>query len=399
MRADNPATRKPTSFRERFFHAPDSATWEGDSYRGIHTAKRRGYRRIDVNTLRTLDGVSAAFHWMRPLRHGYYDPKGLLRGDVTVDQLTWAALSRLRPRRAPSYRVRTVQQMFALAASLGVGIELELKNSRWKLEEALALKGAADKLGVWVIVKTLSSNSNARHNLAVFHRVGFTTVVLPRGLRRIPRSWWPVVDHVRGPVIWTGAAPMTAFKAPEPTFLAARWHGGPQDPRGGIIRIHSTVSPCQPGQARAVAEYFAREQGKTSAHYTVDCSTRYADAVVQCVGDHDVSWDCGWNPPGISIEMCEYPGADIGRWGDPQHRQLMKNTVRLTAELCLAYNIRPWYVGWVQLRMGVKGITTHAQVSKAYPRLTDHTDPGSWRRYRFMRAVRAQIKQIRKEAA
>lgn len=186
------------------------------------------------------------------------------------------------------------------------------------------------------------------------------------------------------------------FPAPEPPFTRARWHGDPQDPTGGIIRLHSTVSPCAAGEAKNVAHFFATEDNKTSAHYCVDSSPVYARSVVQCVGDHYTSWDCGWNPPGISVEMCEYPSTNIARWDDAAHRQLERNAVRLVAELCLAYRIRPYFVGRFQLRLGIKGVTTHAEVSKAFPNLTDHTDPGAWRRWRFMHAVRREIRAIKR---
>lgn len=188
------------------------------------------------------------------------------------------------------------------------------------------------------------------------------------------------------------------FKAPQPPMIAARSFGGDQDPRGGIIRLHSTVSPCQPGQARAVAEFFHTETNPTSAHYVVDCGQN--DHTVQCVPDHRRSYDCGWNPPGISIEMCEYPDpSNKKRWDDKPHRQLEANAVALVAQLCLAYDIRPYFVSAAQLKRGIKGVTTHAEVQKAFPSLTTHWDPGAWRRYRFMRAVRAQIKTLTKEAA
>ena len=99
---------------------------------------------------------------------------------------------------------------------------------------------------------------------------------------------------------------------------------------GGILRLHSTVSPCKPGQAKAIARYFASTSRAASAHYVVDCGTN--DHTYQCVPDHRVSWDCGWNPPGISIEMCEYPNQSKRRWDDKAHRQLEANTVELATQ-------------------------------------------------------------------
>jgi hypothetical protein len=61
----------------------------------------------------------------------------------------------------------------------------------------------------------------------------------------------------------------------------------------------------------------------------------------------------------------------------------------------MAYGIRPYYVGAIALRLGVKGITTHAEMSKAF-RASTHWDPGAWRRFRFMRRVRRQVARIKK---
>jgi hypothetical protein len=128
--------------------------------------------------------------------------------------------------------------------------------------------------------------------------------------------------------------------------------------------------------------------------------------VFQCVGDHTVAYHCGYNQDSIGVEMCDNPSmedprtgriiaAPKSRWDDDEHRRLERRTARLVAELCLAYNIRPYYVGRWKLLAGMKGVTTHAAMSKAYKRST-HWDPGAWRRYRFMRRVRRQVARIKK---
>ena len=42
-------------------------------------------------------------------------------------------------------------------------------------------------------------------------------------------------------------------------------------------------------------------------------------------------------------------------------------------------------------------MTTHNNMSLAF-RQSTHWDPGAWRRFRFMRAVRAEIRHIKKGA-
>lgn len=184
---------------------------------------------------------------------------------------------------------------------------------------------------------------------------------------------------------------MTAYAPPAPPMIIARWHGGAQTPR--LIVMHSTVSPCRPGQARATAAYFAGLPGgrKASAHYVVDPAE-----VVQCVGDHTVAYHCGYNQDSIGVELCEYPSWDRTRWDDEPHRQLEIRAARLVAELCLAYGIRPYFVGRLGLLLGRRGVTTHRAMSLAYQR-SGHWDPGAWRRRRFMRRVRRQIARIEEE--
>lgn len=182
------------------------------------------------------------------------------------------------------------------------------------------------------------------------------------------------------------------YPAPVAAYIPARWHGGSQTPR--LIVLHSTVGPTRPGSAEGVARFFASETNKTSAHYVVD-----AGAVVQCVHDHVVAYHCGYNQDSIGVEMCDDPSDKRGRarWDDTDHLRLERRTARLVAELCLAYDIRPYFVGALALKLGVKGITTHAEMSKAFKAST-HWDPGAWRRYRFMRRVRRQIKRIKNGA-
>jgi N-acetylmuramoyl-L-alanine amidase CwlA len=182
---------------------------------------------------------------------------------------------------------------------------------------------------------------------------------------------------------------MTTYAAPNPPFIAARWHGGAQVPKR--IVLHSTVSPCKPGQARAVAQFFAREDNKTSAHYCVD-----PDEVIQCVGDHTVAYHCGYNQDSIGVEMCEYPSlTNIARWLAPNQIRMRRRTQRLVAQLCLAYGIPAHFLTADRLLAGEHGITTHNNMSKAYKAST-HWDPGVWPKRMFMRAVRRRMARIEK---
>jgi N-acetylmuramoyl-L-alanine amidase CwlA len=181
---------------------------------------------------------------------------------------------------------------------------------------------------------------------------------------------------------------MTTYPPPAPPYIPARWHGGTQTPR--LIVMHSTVSPSSSGNARKVAHYFATEDSPTSAHYIVD-----AGEVIQAVHDHTVAYHCGHNQDSIGIEMCDAGTGSLARWRDADHQAVMGRAADLAAQLCLAYDIRPYYVDAAALLRGERGITTHAQMTKAF-RQSTHTDPGAWPRVRFLTSVRARMAELRK---
>lgn len=202
------------------------------------------------------------------------------------------------------------------------------------------------------------------------------------------------------------------YPAPTPPMIHARYFGGAQTP--GLIVMHSTVTPTKGGAARGVANFFATENQKTSAHYTVD-----ATEIFQCVGDHQVAYHCGYNQNSIGIEMCDMPvlgamdhwlvpksqrtGAQPifhgGRitplsWIEPAHRTMLSRTAHLTAQLCLAYGIpvrlldnselADWDTRGKQAKDG--GIVTHAQMSAVFKQ-SDHWDPGAWPAKLFLKRV------------
>lgn len=184
------------------------------------------------------------------------------------------------------------------------------------------------------------------------------------------------------------------FPAPSPTYLgpAAQYSPGGNKPIRRIV-IHSTVGPTRAGSARGIASYFRNTDRYASAHYAVD-----AREVVQCVFDGDVAYHAPPNTHSLGVELCDYPHpSSMKRWEDDDHKAMFKLATRLVAELCLAYDVRPWFVGPIRLRLGWRGVTTHAAVRDAWGQ-TDHWDPGMWPRRAFMREVRAQCKAIRKAA-
>jgi hypothetical protein len=87
-------------------------------------------------------------------------------------------------------------------------VEFEAKGSKrfeygyGGLKTFLRMKKIVDANRANVQVKTISNIPGAKRRLAAAHKAGFTTILLPRGTRRVPKSWWPYIDYVRGPVWW-----------------------------------------------------------------------------------------------------------------------------------------------------------------------------------------------------
>jgi hypothetical protein len=205
-RPDNPPAREPTPLRRRVFHR-DAPTWLADSYRGIARAVASGFRWEDTNYLVTHDGHLVNCHWPRPLLHGWHDPKGLIRRGTPVSSMTLEQVRRLRSRTG-NYRIHTAEEMIARSAAAGLWMEFEIKPpAHVTYEQACSVVDAAEKHRVPLVVKTLTRPGGvhaAIQRLTPFHRAGATTLLLPRGTRRVPRTCWGVVDHVRGRVRWTG---------------------------------------------------------------------------------------------------------------------------------------------------------------------------------------------------
>jgi hypothetical protein len=193
---------------------------------------------------------------------------------------------------------------------------------------------------------------------------------------------------------------VTRYPPPSPPFVGGRnvkiMRDGNGFPLSNLpirrIVLHSTVSACVAGGARAVARYFDTPAAGGSAQYAVD-----PGEVVQIVGDSHVAEHAPPNPGSIGVEMCDMPTTvNANRWNDVEHRAMLKLTARLVAELCLAYDVRPYFVGRLGLKMGRSGVTTHNMVSLAFGQ-SSHWDPGAWPRMAFMREVRRQVRIIRKE--
>lgn len=194
-----PVIKPRKAVRRHFAHFKNPLN---DSYAGLLLADKLGYRWMDLNAHVTADGHLVFIHDGRPLRRGWTDPKGLLDRDTLVWNMTLEEVTRLRHPRAG--KVHTVGWMLKQAVRKGMHIEFEAKNSPQftRPEPWARLKAIQKETGCVIVVKTISNLGDAGGRLEEAHKAGFNTMLLPRGLRRCPKRWWPYITTVRGPVWW-----------------------------------------------------------------------------------------------------------------------------------------------------------------------------------------------------
>lgn len=176
-------------------------------------------------------------------------------------------------------------------------------------------------------------------------------------------------------------------------------HSGEHNHPPQLVVIHSAVMDCRVGAAKLLGEWNRKGTTGGSWHYATDPAE-----TIQCSWDRFVTWAAPPNRTShggvLHIEMADRPVPaptvrgkalqrlrQTWRWRTMAHRKMLARTARLTAELCLAYDLPPVYVGPIGQRLGRKGWTTHAARTIAY-RQSTHWDPGFWPRRRFGRMVR-----------
>ena len=186
---------------------------------------------------------------------------------------------------------------------------------------------------------------------------------------------------------------MAKFNPPSPTFIGpARHRGGRQTPKA--IVLHGTVSSDNAGTARNIALWWKGPTSPmSSAHYVVD-----PREVIQCVGDHTVAYHCGFNTGSIGVEFCDEQQGPANRWNDADSNAILKRAARLVAELALAYDIEVVRPSHAALRKrGPHGIYSHNDSRIAFGRTT-HTDPRDFPWAKFLRMVKAEVKELRAAA-
>lgn len=146
-----------------------------------------------------------------------------------------------------------------------------------------------------------------------------------------------------------------------------------------VVVIHTIEIAERADSAESAARWFARPAAQVSAHYAVD-----ADSVVQCVREQDIAWHArGGNQNSIGIELAGRAAQGAREWDDAYSRAMLRRAATLTAEICGRYAIPLRRIGAPGLVKGLRGITGHADVSRAFGQ-SDHWDPGPafpWQRF------------------
>lgn len=152
------------------------------------------------------------------------------------------------------------------------------------------------------------------------------------------------------------------------------------------VVIHSMEMPEKGSTAEACARMFASTDRLASAHYCVD-----ADSTVQCVRERDVAFAApGANRAGVQVEHAGYARQTAGEWGDAFSAAMLDRSAALVARVCTRHDVPVVFVDAEDLLAGERGVTTHAEVSRAcylahrrglasspFARAkTDHSDPG-----------------------
>lgn len=204
-----PARKMPRT-RSRIFHIKHRY-WLSNSWLGIKMARRLGFLWVDQDVNITKDGRVVRGHWPLIHKDGGIVPASILRREhktqrtIRISDLNWDELKHVKRKGKRLYY--SINEVFNQARSTGhrkLAIE-EKGDVRFETDEIQQqikdARNAHGYDGTDCMVMTLSSLGNPYRRLAAAQRVGLgPRVLLARG--RIPRSWEPVIDYVRGPMRW-----------------------------------------------------------------------------------------------------------------------------------------------------------------------------------------------------
>jgi N-acetyl-anhydromuramyl-L-alanine amidase AmpD len=141
-----------------------------------------------------------------------------------------------------------------------------------------------------------------------------------------------------------------------------------------LICLHSAECGEVPGAAEALQTWAAGSAHAKGAswHFAVD-----SDSITQSVEIHDVAWHAGpINGYSIGIEQAGRAAQTYEQWTDSYSAALLERTAQLISLIAAWYDIPIEHVENPKA-LEVKGVCTHADVTRAWKVRGGHTDPGS----------------------
>lgn len=364
-----------------------------DCWVGIQRDRIMG--KVDAMWYPILDGVA-----------GKFTDKGILRVTYTdkwlgkVTHLVSHYLTVGQSQAHPDINGRIMRKLAVLAEQYGAGTAKVFFSGDVNLDDLTKQVVPSSMLTCWDELKQYP-NTHGSRTIDVFARYKRDTRVKLAGARTRPGLGLKG-DHKLIEVEYDIVKPVPGDPDPKPPSkpLASppvidgtpAKHSGEGNKVGGIQRIviHSAVMPCEPGRARQLGHMNSVGSGGGSWHYSVDPKETF-----QCSYDRFVCWHAPPNNHSIGIEMADNPSAiNALRWAGANHKAMLRRTAEITAELCVVHNVPPVFRTAAELKAGKRGITTHAQVTKAFGQST-HWDPGMWPRRAFMKMVREHYDRVK----
>ena len=165
------------------------------------------------------------------------------------------------------------------------------------------------------------------------------------------------------------------------TTTAAHYTSDRQGHQVQVIALHSAENQELPGQATHLAQWFAGNTApEASANVMVDNAT-----IVTSVDDTDTAWAVGDFPLNLvawSVEITGHASNTVAQWGDPYETATLKEAaIAVKAEMA-KHGIPAVHLTDSQIvaihngNTTIKGICTHADISRALKIVGGHTDPG-----------------------
>lgn len=152
--------------------------------------------------------------------------------------------------------------------------------------------------------------------------------------------------------------------------------GKRRDPAIWIV-LHATHGAEGRSKAEDCARMFATLPGDTkqkkSSTLVID-----TDSVVQCVPFECEAYHGGANANryGEGIELCGSADQTRAQWLDALSLPMLAIAAGIVRWRCDVLGIPPTFRSATDLRAHAPGITTHREISRAFPQDTDHYDPG-----------------------